>query len=73
MTAPERAMWRPVEEAPHAEIVLLGWKTAWPEVMLEFEVGAASGGWRRDGWSTLHTHGRAQFFRPLPLPPEDKA
>lgn len=69
----ERAMWRPVEEAPHDETVLLGCEQQWPSRVWISEVGTASAGWKRGGVSTMHRHGMAQFFRPLPLPPEDEA
>lgn len=69
----ERAMWRPVEEAPHDETVLLGCEQQWPSRVWISEVGTASAGWKRGGVSTMHRHGMAQFFRPLPLPPEDAA
>lgn len=61
--------WRPIETAPHGEIVLLAWKDSFlPQ--WSFEVGFASHGTRYPtGYSSVSQHGQATHWRPLPPPP----
>lgn len=67
IAAYEKAMWRPIEEAPHNRSVLLGWRD-WRDGNWCMEVGAASWGERVGGYSNVSHHGYATHFRPLPKP-----
>lgn len=63
--------WRPIETAPHGEIVLMAWKDSFlPQ--WSFEVGFASHGTRYPtGYSSVSQHGQATHWRPLPSPPSE--
>ena len=60
--------WKPIDTAPHGELVLL-WVPATQRTIAEMEVGAASWGWRSGGISNMSYHGRATHWMPLPAPP----
>lgn len=62
--------WRPIDSAPHATKVLLGWEEATGE--WNCAVGQASWGWRNEAASTRSQHGRATHWMPLPPPPAGK-
>lgn len=73
IAAYERAMWRPIDEAPRNKMVLLAWRN-WRTTEWENEVNHASTGKRHEsGYSSISWHGEATHFRPLPAPPEDAA
>ena len=64
--------WRPIEEAPHGEDVLLfcpdrGCPTNRARIELSKAVWGSSG----DGWSNISRHSWATHFMPLPLPPKE--
>lgn len=59
--------WMPIETAPHAQEVLLGWFD-WAGDWLT-EVSAASWGWRNERVSNISKHGSATHWRHLPPPP----
>lgn len=63
-----RGYWSPIETAPHAVRVLLGY---WYRDEWISEVAEASHGWSRNGVSTLSRHGQAMFWMPLPAPPSN--
>lgn len=69
IAAYERAMWRPIEEAPHNRTVILGWRD-WRDGKWCMEVGAAAWGERVGDYSNRSQHGSATHFRPLPPVPE---
>lgn len=69
IAAYERAMWRPIEEAPHNRTVILGWRD-WRDGKWCMEVGAATWGERVGDYSNRSQHGSATHFRPLPPVPE---
>lgn len=61
------AGWRPIETAPHEELVVLGWQEdgVWKQ-----EIALASAGKRLpNGYSNRWMHGRATHWMPLPEPP----
>lgn len=73
IAAYERALWRPIAEAPRNKLVLLAWRD-WRTAEWENEVNHASTGKRHEsGYSSISWHGEATTFRPLPAPPEDAA
>lgn len=68
IAAYEAEMWRPIEEAPHAEPVIL-WSPP-PNQLMElrpYSTGRAS-----QSGSSMSYHAWATHFRPLPQPPEVK-
>ena len=72
LTGQPQSGWRPIETAPHEEVVLLGW---WQSDWLGnddwvSEVDHASFGWRRGSISSRSYHGRATHWQPLPPPPQ---
>ena len=61
------AGWRPIETAPHEELVVLGWQEngVWKQ-----EIALASAGERfPNGYSNMWAHGCATHWMPLPEPP----
>ena len=67
--------WRPIDEAPHAIPVILGWWKRWPENEWLVEVGVATAGGNRkieDSGRYIDTysrHARATHFMRIPTPP----
>jgi len=62
--------WQPIETAPHAKRVLLGWYD-WRDHQWCVEASPATTGQRFDnGYSTLSQHGSATHWQPLPAPPD---
>jgi hypothetical protein len=61
--------WQPIETAPHAKRVLLGWRD-WRDHQWCVEVGPATSGQRFDnGYSSLSQHGSATHWQPIPEGP----
>jgi hypothetical protein len=64
------AAWQPIETAPHGEEVLLYTPpTFGGQVAAKMEVGCASSGEVRGGYSNRSWHGTATGWQPLPEPP----
>lgn len=62
--------WKLIEDAepPHDTPVLLGW---WYHGLWRMEATSFSTGWRRNGVSTISTHGQATHWMTLPEPPSE--
>jgi len=71
LTAALAKAWRPVSEAPHGQLVLLGWRD-WRDGTWCMEVGCASHGHRTEAGSSVSYHGSATDWMPLPAPPATK-
>jgi len=71
LTAALAKAWRPVSEAPHGHLVLLGWRD-WRDGTWCMEVGCASHGRRTEAGSSVSYHGSATDWMPLPEPPATK-
>lgn len=72
LPSPERGpmRWQPMESAPHGEEVLLySPSTFGGQVAAKLEVGCASFGEVRGGYSNRSWHGTATHWMPLPAPP----
>jgi hypothetical protein len=66
---PAQCAWQPIETAPHAKRVLLGWRD-WRDHQWCVEVGPATSGQRFDnGYSSLSQHGSATHWQPIPEGP----
>lgn len=59
--------WLPIENAPHEELLVLGW---WEGDTWKQEIALASAGQRfPNGYSNRWEHGRATHYMPLYPPP----
>lgn len=72
LEAADAAAWRPIETAPHGELVVLAWRESL-NGQWSFEIGYASHGWRNDVASNISHHGSATHWMPLPAPPQEAA
>ena len=70
IAAYNRALWQPIETAPHKTDVLMTWVHTMTGARW-YEAGWASGGERVGCTSSKWFHGRATHWRPLPTPPEE--
>lgn len=64
----DKAVWQPIETAPHNHSVLLGWRD-WRDGSWCMEVGPASWGTRVGAASNMSGHGSATHWMPLPAAP----
>lgn len=60
--------WRPIETAPHDEVVLLYWKD-WADRIYMEAARASHGESFPNGYSNMSRHGYATHWMPLPSPP----
>lgn len=72
LTAALAKAWRPISEAPHGQLVLLGWRD-WRDGTWCMDVGCASHGHRTEAGSSVSYHGSATDWMPLPAPPAKEA